>query len=286
MDGRPVSTYPSAVAAGGAGDPWEDAARWSRGSVRREVAFVRSGPFLVYRSIYATAGGPRFGVILCPSWGHEFGVSLDVLHLLARRIARRRGTAAVVHPPGHGDSSGTIAEATVASIVRSVVDVMSACREVNPSIRWAFCGIRFGASTAALARADADSGAKLVVIEPALDPSAYFDDSATLARRLALTGGYRTTGDGTAADTVLGNRLDPELRSSAADVDVRTALEISSGPLVAIALSSGPGHMPPVEPGLERARRITVPGRWSLKPSIRDRRRLSAAALRGLLGPD
>jgi pimeloyl-ACP methyl ester carboxylesterase len=185
-------------------------------------------------------------------------------HAVALGISQAGGTALLFHPPGHGDSTGSIADLTIDRHVAAAHDAAAeGARRVDAN-RWDFAGLRIGASVAVLASVRSDARL-LTLIDPALDPASHFEGLQRKARRLAL---------GRAGELTLFGHPLPD----------RAAGELPTpAPLEALEGFEGRGAVvryaqPPVEipSGFEE---VVLPGKFSTPPGPKEQARLASAAV-------
>jgi pimeloyl-ACP methyl ester carboxylesterase len=159
--------------------------------VLREVAFIGSGEARVYASLYGPAAeGPSHGAVICSSWGAEVALTIDASHRLASTLAEG-GTACVLHhPPGHLDSWGDPREITVQDLVDAAVASAALLRERFDLARISLIGFGLGGAVAALAARKVDASS-VFLLEPALDPAAFFAELQRAGARAALGRGAR-----------------------------------------------------------------------------------------------
>ena len=167
---------------------WATASRHDAGEVRREVFYFRSGPDLLYASLYRRIRPTTaLKVLVCPSWGMEGKQLLQWCHQLARGVSDLGGTGLVVHWPGFEDSGGDPEQVTNDCLIDACRDGTSAV-PYDDGEPWSVAGIRFGATVAVLA-AGALAAPALVLAEPVLDPAAYFGDIERVGRQARLGAG-------------------------------------------------------------------------------------------------
>jgi alpha/beta superfamily hydrolase len=237
-------------------DRWEDTGDWIGDDLRREAFFFASRGEQLYGSLYAAspASGerPAAGVALCNSWGFEGNQSDATIQRIALAVARAGGAALVFHYPGFGDSHGTIAEATMDSLVSAVVDaVAEACRRL-PGTRWTLAGMMFGASVAGLA-AERIGIERLLLVQPALQPSRYFARLERSARRAAVRVPAR-------AGNAYGYPLPHRILAAAEqlDAEIAGALDDFDGEGAVVRYAEPPrGEAVP-----ERFEDVVLPGAW------------------------
>lgn len=250
---------------------WDTFQRWAGRDLVREVWYFGSGGDRLYASAYASPR-PRLstGLVMCPSWGSEMAHLQDLCHDVARGLASAGGAGLVYHPPAHGDSTGDPDSLTLNRLVKAAVDAARDAGRRLPQHRWQLCGIRLGASVAMVA-AEELSCELVLLIEPALDPAAYFDEIRRAGRRGAL-------GHGT-GEAVFGYPLPDSTVASATEVDVGGAVERFPGKVFAVraARRDSPSMPASVET-------ITVQRAWRPKPSARQRAPFVQAMLSRLVG--
>lgn len=171
---------------------WDDASTWVGQGLRREVfGFGPSGSEL-YGSLYAAqAPSRRDGVLVCSSWGFEADQTERLAHHIALTMARDGGAGMVFHYPGFGDSRGaSLAAATVDSLAAAAVAAIEEAARRMPGLSWFPAGLMIGAAVACLAQRMSDAaGDRLLFVQPALSPSAYFGALAKSSQRVSLSGG-------------------------------------------------------------------------------------------------
>jgi hypothetical protein len=246
-------------------NPWGDASRWEGHGVRREVFFFDSGTDRLFGSLYAAAE-PKLDVrlVICTGWGHELLQLNDLGHALALGISRAGGAALLFHPPGHGDSTGSMGDLTIDRHVAAAKDAAAeGARRVGLD-GWDFAGVRIGASVAVLA-ADPFHARFLALIDPALDPASHFEMLQRKARRLALG----RPGELTLFGHPLPVRAASELPEPT-PLDVLGRLERRA----AVVRFANP-HVEGIPAGIEQ---VVLPGRFSTPPGPKEQARLAAAA--------
>jgi alpha-beta hydrolase superfamily lysophospholipase len=245
---------------------WDDASTWTGDGLRREVFFFPSDGVRLYGSLYAAASpGSSLGVLLCGSWGFEGDLASRLLHPLALSVARAGGSAALFHYPGTGDSYGDLGDATMEGLARSAANALRESARRRPGTRWILAGTMLGASVACLVAEECPQVERLLLVQPALRPSAYFARLERTSRRaIGELGSRRGFAHGYPLPA-------PMLESAArADAAVAAALGRFRGPGAAVA------HAAPaaIERLPERFERVRVPGTW----------RFGAKNLAGLAG--
>ena len=251
------------------GDEWSDAACWDSRHYRRESFFFPSGEDRLYGSLYAATEGVRpFGVVVCPSWGMEGRILLEWCHQLALGVADAGGTGLVVQWPGSQDSSGDPQSVTLESLVTATRDAVTAGKERCPDRRWALVGVRIGAAAASVAATTLDTP-YLMLVQPELDPAAYFDEVERDGHRAHLDGELPP-------NWAFGHALPPAMRGVGTGDQVQAALAAFRGKGTVVRYKT-PRATPPPD-GMET---VVVPGDWD-RPPLPDHRPLRLTALRRL----
>jgi alpha/beta superfamily hydrolase len=166
-------------------DRWSDRESWADESIRREAFFFASGGAQLYGSLYAAASpAPDDGVAICNSWGFEANQCDRIMHRLALARARAGEAALIFHYAGFGDSPGDLGEATMEALASAAVDAVAEASRRLPGTSWALAGLMLGASVAALAAGGAGAD-RLLLVQPALEPSRYFARLERSAKRSA-----------------------------------------------------------------------------------------------------
>src|SRR5947207_8334695 len=115
--------------------------RWPRHPSDRRVAYFASRGRRLYASMYA-ATRPRngVGIVICPSRGFEMASLLGFGHDVARTWAGLGGAGLLYHPPGLGDSEGTLEDLSQEDLEEAAVDAARTASDLLPSFRWGFVG--------------------------------------------------------------------------------------------------------------------------------------------------
>jgi len=249
---------------------WTDVRSWTGKGLRREAFYVRSGDADVFVSLWEPAKRrPSFGLLVCPAWGLEGTTTCDLQTGLARAAAEGGGLGVAFHYPGHNDSTGDVETSTIDVMTRATVDCARDVRDRFDG-RWIVAGIRLGASVAALVSSELQSS-RLLFVNEALDPSAYFEGLIRRARRASLA--YPGS-EGIVFGVPLSEAV---VRSSAGRaVEVVAAISRAGGRVTSLRYSRDPNHAESA--GIES---ITVDGEgpWLTRSSHRG---IVAAATRWL----
>jgi pimeloyl-ACP methyl ester carboxylesterase len=247
-------------------NPWASTSSWQGDGVRRQLFFVSSGADRVYASLYA-ATNPQLDLrlLICPGWGFDMFQFNDLMHSMALGVARLGGAAALFHPPGHGDSTGDMAQLTVPRNVEVVQDLAAEVDTLVPGAGWGLAGIRIGASVAALS-AEALGGDLLALIEPALDLPSHFEEVERRAKRLSLGRGGEPS--------LFGH---PLTRRAAEELPQTTPANVLTG-FAGLAAIIGYGD-PQAPSGAGQVSRVAVPGKLSNPAKLEEQKALASATV-------
>jgi hypothetical protein len=256
-------------------DRWADAATWSGDGIAREVFFFRSGAVDLYGSVYAAERPLPLGVVICNSWGYEANLASRIVHPVSIGVAQAGGVALSFHYPGFGDSEGDFAATTIDAMAHAAQDAVREASRRHPATRWVLVGLMFGASIAAIATAREPGIDRLLLVQPALRPGAYFGRLARVAKR-----SLGPPAPEPAPGYAFGYRLTPELVESApaADAVVEAALAGFSGEGAVVSCET-PEE---IVGAPERFECIRTRGSWRI--GVRDMRELTAATVAWLVG--
>jgi alpha/beta superfamily hydrolase len=250
---------------------WSDLGAWAGDGLRREVFFFRSGDVDLYGSLYASATLTRpLGVVVCGSWGVEADRSDPLVHGLALAAARLGGAGLVFHYAGFGDSHGDLATATLEGLAANATDAVREAARRSAATEWHLAGFTFGASIACLAQPAAKASG-LILMQPALKPSAYLQRLAKRADRAT----FGTGGAGMAFGYPVPERIVD--RGEEADAAVARALSGFRGDGVAIAYETPAPSTSALPSSVEP---VTVPGSWRF--GSRDQPHMLATAAKWL----
>lgn len=246
---------------------WDGIDSWSGGEIRREVFFFPCGGAELYGSLYAASPlRSGLGVAMCNSWGIEGDQTNRLMHPLAVRLAKAGGAGLVFHYPGVGDSGGNPEATTMEAMAEAALSATREGARRLPGSSWLLAGFMLGAAVACLALERVRPEA-LLMVQPSLSPSRYFERLQRRAKRIAA---LSRSGD----ETVFGYTLSEPLLASAAEADatVPAALAAFAGPGAIVRYSSP--RLP--EPAPQQLERIEVEGTWQF--GSRDNAKLGAAA--------
>ena len=193
-----------------------------------------------------------YGVVVCSSWGVDADRAQRIMPDLALGMARLGGVAMLFHYPGYGDSSGSGASSTIATLA---ADARSAAREAaarHPGMSWIMAGLFLGGSVAAVASRDTDTR-HLVLLQPALEPADYVREVIRKARR-------RPLGIGDTDETAFGYPIPAGLLDEGAASDVAASLDEFQGRVVVIRYAE-PEPADALPASFET---VTVPGEWRI----------------------
>jgi hypothetical protein len=243
---------------------WSDASRWRGDGLHREVFFFPSSGTELYGSLYAAAEPSRpFGVVACGSWGVEADRSDPLVRSVAIGMAKLGGAGLVFHYPGYGDSYGDPSAVEPIDFCEAARDAVAEATRRRPEFTWILAGFMLGASVACLAQGTAGLDT-LLLVQPALRPSAYFARFAEGTGPLAIGSGRIPSGAQRKSAMEVGSTpgfaygYPVPANAARCDAEVVTALEAFDGRAVVIR------HAKPedLDPAAERFEQIVVPGAW------------------------
>jgi len=243
------------------GQGWERDAIWLGNGMRREVFFFESGGVLLYGSLFSAAEISRpLGVVACSSWGVEADRSDPLVRSAALAMARLGGAGMVFHYPGYGDSFGDLVGAELSRLGEAAADAVAEARRRCPGLSWLLAGFMFGASVAlaALRPAAVD---RLLLVQPALRPGAYFERLARRSQPLAPGPSPKQMMEvGTTPGMAYGYPVAERIleRGIEADATVAAALEAfaGKGAVIRHAVPDGDESLP------DHFEQVVVDGAW------------------------
>ncbi|MGA8016768.1 MAG: hypothetical protein WCB85_12700 [Candidatus Dormiibacterota bacterium] len=249
------------------GAPLTAVSRWEGADYDREVFLIASGADRVCASLYS-APNPTHGVVILPGWARDGRYLLEWSHRLALGVAKRGGCGVLIQWPGNEDSEGDVDAVTLDRLVEVATDAVAAGRLRHPGARWSFAGLRLGGAVAALAAGRARA-CSIAMVQPDLDPVAYFDH-ASRSERLNLLRGDPHPG------WAFGTPMPAGLRQPDAAALVQQALGSLTCPAAVIRHAA-----PKLAPLPDSVAEIVVPGNWYFPPGG-DHRPLRRQALKYL----
>lgn len=230
-----------------------DTDQWTGEGLRREAFFFDSGGERLYGSLYAAASPAHSdGVVVCNSWGFEANQCDRTKHTIAIAAARAGGAGLVFDYAGFGDSSGRPGEATLEGLAANARDAVAEAARRSHGERWTLAGLMLGAAVAALGAARADVS-RLLLVQPALQPSRYFRRLERSATRAAARVPAR-------AGTAYGYPLPRGIVEAGAEADATVAAalgDFAGDGAVVRHEEPQPGAIAP-----QRFEDVVVPGRW------------------------
>jgi hypothetical protein len=240
---------------------WQDSGGWRGDGLEREVFFFRSRGVDLYGSLYRAAEISRpFGIVACNSWGVEADRCDPLQRSVALAMAKLGGAGFVFHYPGYGDSYGELADLTVTDLSEAASDAVAEASRRCPGLSWILVGFMFGASVACVAQREAGIE-QLLLVQPALAPSAYF--KRLFEGRRPLSPGSKRPKEmlelGTVPGMAYGYPVPRQMAAGTeADAPVAAALAAFGGDGAVIRHAKPPE----TDPVPERFERVVVPGTW------------------------
>lgn len=247
---------------------WADAASWTGDGIRRESFFFDSRGTRLFGSLYAAEPtSTDLGLVLCSSWAFEGNLGENLMHGVAIDAMEAGGTGMTFHYPGFGDSEGDLAAVDLEALADAAVDAVATASQRAGGRTWTLAGFALGASVACLAASRCETVSGLLLLQPSLLPSSYFERLQRSARRAARR-------DGTEG-IVHGYPLPPSMTESATagDAAVAAALAAFDGELAVVRYEE-----PDLPDGLAPDEEIEIEGSWHF--GTRDTSGLRGAAAR------
>lgn len=223
-------------------------------AIREVVEFFGPPMERLAGTTHAPVAGSASGLVVCPSVCSDFLRNYRREVVLARDLAAQGVTVQRFHYRGTGNSDGESTDITFSSMCD---DARSAtARLVATGIgRLAFLGTRLGALVAA-AVAREHPGAPLVLLDPVLDPAAFFREGfrARMASGARQGGQRATTTEELLAELreqgtidVLGHAVDQPLYETACARSLVQELGQTPRPLLLVQFGSTNGLRPPYQ---------------------------------------
>lgn len=124
------------------------------------------------------------GVVLCYPLGHEYFRSYRTYVRLADRLANLGYPVIRFDYLGTGDSDGETGHARIDGWLSDIANAIDELQRNERVSRIALCGMRYGATLAALAARETGMAGTLVLLEPVSDGRRYVEDMRQMHRRL------------------------------------------------------------------------------------------------------
>lgn len=124
------------------------------------------------------------GVVLCYPLGHEYFRSYRTYVRLADRLAKLGYPVMRFDYLGTGDSDGETGHTRIEDWVSDIADAIDVLQRNERVSRIALCGMRYGATLAALAARETGRAGTLVLLEPVSDGRGYVEDLRQMHWRL------------------------------------------------------------------------------------------------------
>jgi hypothetical protein len=220
-------------------------------NVRHECFFFSSGDERLYGSLYSPVTRRiRLGMVVCQTWGMDGMLLYEWCHRLARDLAAAGVATIIPHWPGTLDSEGDPHGLTLDRLLEVGVDSATAAAQRCEVPAWGVLGIGFGAAVAAMV-APPVAASRLVLVQPALNPAAYFDSSERRSRRASL-------GAAPSAGWAFGHPIPVGLRVPEATGRIEAALHSFTGKGAVVRYRTPEGG--PVPAGFDT---VTARGGWN-----------------------
>jgi alpha/beta superfamily hydrolase len=138
-----------------------------------EQFFFGDGSERLFGTFTGPNGRARTGLVFCPPFGEEMVATYARFARWSKELADRGIAVLRYHPRGTGESDGSSAEFTLASAAEDAATAVRWLRKRADVDRVGILGLRFGASAAVCASAQADF---LIVWSPVVNLRLYFRD--------------------------------------------------------------------------------------------------------------
>ncbi len=163
----------------------------------REVAFFFGDPsapnFGVLHAPATTSAGSQAGIVLCSPLAHEFDFSHRLLVEFARGLSDSGLWVMRFDYRGHGDSGGEFCGYVLDDFVEDIRRAIAALEDRAAVPCRGLCGLRLGATLAAIAWAESPRRGPLVLWEPVVQGTRYLDD---LLRAVLVKNMVHPSGEG------------------------------------------------------------------------------------------
>jgi pimeloyl-ACP methyl ester carboxylesterase len=206
--------------------------------------------------LYRPATVSSLGFVVCHSYGLEFLTLRRMERAIARTLASLGHPVLAFHSRGYGDSTGSLADAT---LNRHLEDVRAAARRLaaeSGATEFGLIGVRFGALMAGLLARD-DLVKRLIMVDPEFSGARYFRGlirdkhvvelvNSDGGPRLSMGELLRVLHQGGTLD-LLGYELHGHLYDALADVDLTKDVGRFSGEALVVQVTKRPTPSRPVE---------------------------------------
>ena len=219
---------------------------------REEPFFFGSSGAGIYGVIHAPApDAPPGGLawVLCQPFGEEAGFAQRTMLHWARALRQQGYWVLRFDYRGCGDSAGSFEDFTVDDYLHDTLDAIAELERLSGRQCGALCGLRLGATIAALAARACGHDPLLVLWEPVISGKAYLSEllRSTMASRLVATARPPAARSGAITGTAAAG--DPFVQGRAITVEARRAMEAisllpdglpgSRSPALVVGISNG-----------------------------------------------
>jgi pimeloyl-ACP methyl ester carboxylesterase len=216
----------------------ESHAKFAADGIEEKAFHFDVGSDQCFGILYAPSNPSSMGFVVCHSYALELLTLRRIERAIARRLASLGHPVLAFHSRGYGDSTGTLADATVE---RHLEDIRAGADRLITATgigELGLIGARFGALTAGLFARRADIR-RLILVDPEFSGTRYFRGLIRDKYVVELANGEsgtRTSADdhetllrrGETVD-LLGYELHGHLYNSLAEVDLTTDIDGFSG---------------------------------------------------------
>lgn len=163
----------------------------------------------LFAALSRPTGRPRFGLVFCPPLGEEMVSTYARMARWSKYLADRGVVVLRYHPRGTGESDGSSENFTLQTAAEDAAAAVAWMRRHGGAERVGMLGLRFGASTAVHAGAQADF---MIFWSPIINLRVYFRDllRLRLMNEVVRLGGdrVRTTAKDLTAELAAGRSVD------------------------------------------------------------------------------
>jgi pimeloyl-ACP methyl ester carboxylesterase len=216
----------------------EDHARFSADGIEETAFHFDVGSDQCFGILYAPASPSTLGFVVCHSYALELLTLRRIERAIARRLASLGHPVLAFHSRGYGDSTGSLADATLDRHLEDVQAGVDRLVSATGIVELGLIGARFGALTAGLYARRGDVR-RLILVDPEFSGARYF--RGLIRDKYVVELAHGESGSRSSADDyearlgrgetvdLLGYELHGHLYNSLVDVDLTTDVGVFSG---------------------------------------------------------